>query len=223
MQHHGGLLGAVLVHIGQVELCGQAEVQLAGGQGVLSTHGGLDVDVQLRAIESSLADLLGELDAQLGQDLAQRALGMVPHGVVVMVLLLVGRVTQAQHAAVIGDVEVLVDLKDQVADISHLALDLLRGAEQVSVVLAEVTAALDAFQGAGGLIAEIVCDLADPHGQVTVGVRAVCVDHHVVGAVHRAQNIALTLHLHGREHVLTVVVPVAGGLVEVHGADAGES
>ena len=51
-------------------------------------------------------------------------------------------------------------------------------------------------------------------------VRAVGVDHHVVGAVHRAQNIAFTLHLHGGEHVLTVMIPVAGSLVQVHGADA---
>ena len=87
VQHHGGsFFGAVLVHIGQVELCGQAEVQLAGGQGVLGTHGGLHVHVQLRAVESSLADLLGEVDAQLGQHLAQSALGVVPHGIVIVVL-----------------------------------------------------------------------------------------------------------------------------------------
>ena len=80
VQHHGGLLGAVLVHIGQVELCGQAEVQLAGGQGVLSTHGGLDVHIQLGAVEGGFADLLGEVDAQLGQHLAQSVFGVVPHG-----------------------------------------------------------------------------------------------------------------------------------------------
>ena len=75
----------------------------------------------------------------------------------------------------------------------------------MSIVLAEVTAALDALQGAGGLVAEVVGDLADAHGQITVGVGTICVDHHVVGAVHRAQHIALALHLHGGEHVLTVV------------------
>ncbi|VUX08345.1 Uncharacterised protein [Faecalibacterium prausnitzii] len=221
MQDNGGLLGAILVHIGQVELCGQAEVQLAGGQGVLSADSGLDVDVQLGAVESSLADLLGEVDAQLSQDLPQSVLGVVPHRVVVVILLLVGGVTQGQNAAVIGDVEVLVGLEDEVADISDFALDLLRSAEQVSVVLAEVTAALDALQGAGGLIAEVVCDLADAHGQVAVGVGTVCVDHHVMGAVHRAQDVALALHLHGGEHILAVVVPVAGSLVQIHGADAG--
>ena len=35
VQHNGGLLAAVLVDVGQVELGRQAEVQLAGGQGVL--------------------------------------------------------------------------------------------------------------------------------------------------------------------------------------------
>ena len=204
-----------------MELCGQAEVQLAGGQGVLSADSGLDVDVQLGAVESSLADLLGEVDAQLGQDLAQSVLGVVPHRVVVVILLLVGGVTQGQNAAVIGDVEILVGLEDEVADISDFALDLLRSAEQVSVVLAEVTAALDALQGAGGLIAEVVCDLADAHGQVAVGVGTVCIDHHVMGAVHRAQDVALALHLHGGEHILAIVVPMAGSLVQIHGADAG--
>ena len=119
------------------------------------------------------------------------------------------------------DLEVLVGLEDQVADIGDLALDLLRGAEQVGIVLAEVAAALNALQGAGGLVAEIVCDLTDAHGQVTVRVGTICVDHHVVGAVHRAQDVAFTLHLHGGEHVLAVVIPVAGGLVQVHGTDAG--
>src|SRR5699024_5787050 len=89
VQDHGGLFGAVGVHVGQVELGRQAEVQLAGGKGVLGAHGGLDVDVQLGAVEGGLADLLGELDAQLGQHLPQGGLGVVPHGVVVVVLLFV--------------------------------------------------------------------------------------------------------------------------------------
>ena len=48
-------------------------------------------------------------------------------------------ISQGQHAAVIGDVEILVDVKDQAADIGNFALDLLRGAEQVGIVLAEMT------------------------------------------------------------------------------------
>ena len=47
------------------------------------------------------------------------------------------------------------------------------------------------------------------------------VDHHVVRAVHGAKDEVLALHLHGREHVLLVVVPVAARAVQVHGAHAG--
>ena len=47
------------------------------------------------------------------------------------------------------------------------------------------------------------------------------VDHHVVGAVHGAQDVSLVLQLHGGEHVVLVVVPVAGGLVQLHVAHAG--
>ena len=47
---------------------------------------------------------------------------MVPHGIIVVVLLLIGRITQAKHAAVIGNVEVLVHLKDQVAHVCDLSL-----------------------------------------------------------------------------------------------------
>ena len=221
MDDDGALLAAVAVDIAQVKLRRQAEVQLAGGERVLGADGRLDVDVQLRAVEGGLADLLGEVDAELGQHLAQRALGVIPHGVVLVVLLLVGRIAQRQHAAVVGDAEVAIDVEDQIADRGDLVLDLLRRTEQVRVVLAEVAAALDALEGAGGLIAEVVRDLADAQGQLAVGTRTVGKDAHVVRAVHRAQDIGLALQLHGREHVVLIVIPVAGGLVELDRADAG--
>ena len=221
MDDDGALLAAVAVDIAEVELRRQAEVQLAGGERVLRAHGGLDVDVQLRAVEGGLADLLGEVDAELGQHLAQRALGVIPHGVVLVVLLLVGRVAQREDAAVVRDAEVAVDVEDQIADRGDLVLDLLGHAEEVGVVLAEVAAALDALERAGGLIAEVVRDLADAQGQLAVGTRAVGKDAHVVRAVHRTQDIGLALELHGREHIVLIVIPVAGGLVQVDRADAG--
>ena len=79
-----------------------------------------------------------------------------------MVLDLVGRVTQRQHAAVLGNAEVLVYIGDQIYDPGHLVLDLVRRDEQVGIVLAEMTATLNALQGAGGLVTEIVGDFADP-------------------------------------------------------------
>ena len=161
------------------------------------------------------------MDAQLGEHLPQGILSLVPHLVVVVILLLVGGVPQGQDAAVVGDVEVLIHVEDQIAHRGHLVLDLVGGDEQVGIVLAEVAGALDALQGAAGLKPEVVGHLADAHGQLAIGVGPVGVDHHVVGAVHGAQDKALVLHLHGGEHILLIVVPVAGGAVQVHGAHAG--
>ena len=37
--------------------------------------------------------------------------------------------------------------------------------------------------------------------------------------VHRTQNEGLSLHLHCREHVLLIVIPVTGSLVQTNRAD----
>ena len=221
VEDDGGLLRAVAVDIGELELRGQAEVELAGGEGVLSADCGADVNVELRAVEGGLAYLLGKVDAELNEHFAQGSLGGVPHLVVRVVLHLVRGVAEGEDAAVIGDAEILIALEDKVADLADLVLYLLGRHEEVGVVLAEVAAALDALEGAGGLVAEVVCYLADAEREVAVGVRLVGVDHHMVRAIHRAEHVGLLVDLHRGEHILLIVIPVAGGLVELHGADAG--
>ena len=64
-----------------------------------------------------------------------------------------------------------------------------------------------------------MCDLTDTDGQLTIAVRLVCVDHHMMRAVHGTKNKGLAFHFHGREHVLTVMIPVTAGLVELNAAD----
>ena len=221
MQHHRGLLYAVGIHVFQVELGRQAEVQLAGGQGVFRAHSRLHIDIQLGAVEGGLTDLLGEVDTQLRQHFPQSGLGLVPHGIIGMILDLVLGVPEGKDAAVVGNAEILVDIGNQVHDPGYFILDLVGGDKQMGIVLAEVAAPLNALQGAAGLVAEIVGDLADPDGQLPVGVGAIGVDHHVVRAVHGPQDEALAVHFHSREHIVLVVGPVAGGLVQGHGAYAG--
>ena len=75
--------------------------------------------------------------------------------------------------------------------------DRLGRAEQVGVVLAEVAAALDALQRAGGLIAEVVGDLADADGQLAVAVGLVGVD----------QDVYKRQDQQGRAHALDVLLP----------------
>ena len=48
---------------------------------------------------------------------------------------------------------------------------------------------------------------------------SVCIDHHMMRAVHRTKNERLSLHLHWWEHVFFVVIPVTGCLVQIYGTD----
>ena len=221
MQDHGSLLLSILVHIGQIKLSRQAEIQLAGRQGVLITYRRFYVYIQLRSVECSFTDLLGILNAQVVQNLAQSVLCIVPHFVVIVIFYLVLRISQGQDTSVIGNTEILVGIEDQIYYLGELGLDLLRCYEQMGVVLAEMSASLDTLQGTAGFKTEVMRDLTDTDRQILVGVLCVSVDHHVVRAVHGTQYERLSFYFHGREHVLLVVIPVTGGLVQIYSTDTG--
>ena len=145
MQNYRSLLFTISVDIGQIEFSRQTEVQLAGGQCIFITHSRFHVNIQLRTIESSLTDFLSVFDADFIQNLAQSILCIVPHFIVIVIFYLVLRITQRQYTAIIRDIEIFVGIKDQVHYLGKFILDLLRCYEQVSIVLAEVTASLDAL------------------------------------------------------------------------------
>ena len=69
----------------------------------------------------------------------------------------------------------------------------------------------DAVQRAGGFVAVARPELRHPQRQFAVGPHAVAENLDMAGAVHRLQrqDFVLVLHL-GDEHVLAVVLPVAG-------------
>ena len=91
----------------------------------------------------------------------------------------------------------------------------------MGVVLAEMSASLDTLQGTAGFKTEVMRDLTDTDGQILVGVLCVSVDHHVVRTVHGTQYKGLSFHFHGREHVLLVVIPMTGGLVQIYSTYTG--
>ena len=138
-----------------------------------------------------------------------------------MILLSVGRIAQREHAAIVLYAHVLVDIEYQVYHLGYLGLDLLGRHEEVRVVLAEMPCALDALKRSARLESEVVSDLTDPDGKFPVAVRPVSIYHHVVRAVHGTKHECLILHLHRREHIFLVVIPVAAGLVKIDRADAG--
>ena len=64
-----------------------------------------------------------------------------------------------------------------------------------------------------------MCDLADTDWEIFIGVHSVCINHHVVWAVHRAEYEGFPFHFHSREHVVFVMIPVTGCLVQVDCTD----
>ncbi|MNM71579.1 hypothetical protein D3C81_832480 [compost metagenome] len=62
-------------------------------------------------------------------------------------------------------------------------------------------------------------ELRDADRQIPVAVHAALVDHHVMRTVHRTQHELLGVDRHLREHVFLVMIPVAGGLVQIHVAE----
>ena len=79
VQHPGGLLGVVLGAVGQPEAHGHVEVDLHRGALPSAPDGVLHLDVDLRAVEGTVAlvDLVGQPAA--GAGLFKGLGGMVPH------------------------------------------------------------------------------------------------------------------------------------------------
>ena len=133
-----------------------------------------------------------------------------------MILLFIRRITEGEYTTVICNAEILVGIKNQMNNLSYLILDLLRCYEQMRIILAEVSATLDTFQSTTGFITEIMCDLTDTDRKILVRMSLVCINHHVVRAVHRTKYEGFTFHFHWGEHVLFVMIPVTGGLVQIN-------
>ena len=103
-------------------------------------------------------------------------------------------------------------------EVGDLLLDLCLGAEHVAVVLGEPAHAQDPVQRAGGLVAVAAAELAVADRQVAVAVQALVEDLHMAGAVHGLHRVGPLLGF-GEEHVLLVVVPMAGLLPQAHVQD----
>ena len=168
MQNNRCLFFVVFINIGQVEFHGQAEIQLTGGKRILSSYGRTDVDIQLRAVESGFPDLFRVLQPQFIQNGTECILRIVPHFIIIVILFFISRITQRQDHAVVRNAEILIGLEDQRNNTGNLVLDLIRCHEQMRVVLAEMPCPLDAFEGSGCFIAEVMCYFADSDRQIPV-------------------------------------------------------
>ena len=87
------------------------------------------------------------------------------------------------------------------------------------VVQGHAAHAAETAERAGALVAIHGAEFGNFHGQIAIAAQLRLVDEDMVRAVHGPQHHLLGLEVHGREHVLVIVGPVAGALVEV---DLGE-
>ncbi|SID81487.1 Uncharacterised protein [Mycobacteroides abscessus subsp. abscessus] len=92
----------------------------------------------------------------------------------------------------------------------ELFLDLIRAHKNMSIIQSHSAHTLQSGQRTRHFIAVHSAKLGNPDRQLTVAVNAVFINHHMVRAVHRAEDKLLIIHFHDREHIFLVVVPVAG-------------
>eukprot|EP00053_Salpingoeca_punica_P013384 m.120929 g.120929 ORF g.120929 m.120929 type:complete len:748 (-) comp16189_c0_seq1:23-2266(-) len=201
----------------ELETLRQLEVELNGGALVSAAKSILDLDVNLGAVEGAIARLDLPRVAKLVERILQRLLGSVPLLDVTQELL-----RASAEVEVKGEVEDAVDIAQELQTGLNLALNLGRQAEDVCVVLLEAADAGEAGEGARELVAVQHAKVGEANGQLLVRADAVAEHQAVARAVHRLQSKLLLLHFKA-EHVVLVVVPVAGGLPQpdvVHvGAD----
>jgi hypothetical protein len=147
-------------------------------------------EVDLRAVERRFAPLLGVVHAARLHQPDQGRLGPVPVSGVAVVLV-AGRVAQADANAVVVEAQALQDEQHQVQVGAELGLDLLRGDEQVGVVLGEAAHPGHAGQLPAFLKTVDGAELREAHRQVAVAARLGLVDLDVMRAVHRLEQVLL--------------------------------
>src|SRR5712691_10247803 len=94
-----------------------------------------------------------------------------------------------------------ISLEQQVDKRRHLGLDLLLGAENMRVVLDEMTYAHQAMQGAGGFVAMTRTELRQAQRQVAVTFQTLIKNLHMARAIHGLDGVFTFFRL-SREHHL---------------------
>lgn len=224
--------GAVL----EVEALGELEVELDGRALERAAEGVPNLDVDLGAVERAVARVQFplarvELVQRLRQLLEEEGwrsamyvhvregikedeeketktycLGLVPGLDVPKVVLRAGGKLEGELEA-----EEAIDVLHEIEERRDLLLDLRGHAEDVRVVLHEATDAREAGECARRLVPVEDAELSHTDGQLLVRAVARVENEAVAGAVHRLQSPLLLLDVE-REHVVLVVLPVAGRL-----------
>ena len=214
MQHPRTLFGVVLRAVRQTETFGHVEVDLNRGALPRTADGGLHLDVDLRAIESTVAlvDVVGKIVA--GARFLERVRGMIPHVVRSDRLLR----TRGNLRCVL-EAERGHDVVHQIKDATTSSTTCFARAEYVRVVLREAASAHETVHNTAHLMTIDRAELEVAQRQVTVRMNIVLVQHHMARAVHglhavlgQARMLVVPFVDVEEVHVLLVEAVVARGL-----------
>ncbi len=131
----------------ETETLRQIVVHLNGAELPAAAYGILDHEVEFRTVECSLTLHLTGFEALFGTCLDDGALGEMPVLVASDIFLLVPGVAQGYLRLEILEIESLEDVEDNIHHLEEFSLDLLRGAEEMGIVLRESADTGQAVEG----------------------------------------------------------------------------
>lgn len=175
----------------------------------------IDLNIDLGAIESTVAWVLLPWSAKFVEGFLEGGFGLVPQGIVAESFFRAGGKFKLEV-----EPEDAVDMVKEVEAAHDFVHKLLGHAEVVSIVLAEPSDTGETREGSGNLVSMEDTKVSEPNRHVSVGADLIVEHQAMSGAVHRLHSEALLLHLE-HEEVLLVVSVMAGSLPELQVEDIG--
>jgi hypothetical protein len=193
----------------KIETDGELEIKLHSTTLMRSLQGIEHLDINLGSIESTITWVLLPGLSELVEGLSESSLSLVPHGIVSKLVSWTGREFQLKLES-----EDTVNVIKEVKHSQDLLHDLLRCAEDVSIILLETSHTGETREGTSDLVTVENTEVTKPDGQLSVGSDGVVEHQAMARAVHRLHAETAVLNLEQIDVVLVVLV-MARGLPEL--------
>src|SRR5579883_288570 len=189
VDHDRPMRRVVLADVLQAKALGQVVIELHGAELPFSANAIAHHEIGFGTVECRFALLGGVIHAARLDEGKQGLLGLLPVLCLANVLVAL-RIAQTDTDAVIVQPQAFEYEQDKIEIGTELRLDLLRGDEQIGVILSEAAHAGHAGQFAGLLEAINSAELGEAHWQIAVAARLGLVNLNVVRAVHGFNKVA---------------------------------
>src|SRR5215207_689075 len=230
MNHHRPLPSSVRRRVFQAEPVRQHQIHLDGGNLPVAPDSVPRLDGDLRRIESGASGVQYQLQSGRVGGLAEGLGGSLP--VLVTANRLFG-IAGGELEVEVSQTIVGKQVQHELQQGADLAVQLVEGAVDMSIVLGHPADPRQPVHHSGELVAIYRTELEQPKRQLTIRAAAAAVDQVVHRAVHRLEVVILaglvngavglyfSVDVHGREHALGVPSQVTGDLEQLRLADVG--